>query len=229
MCMHEHICTQTSTPPCLTGRGNGFSPFGEPQTRGAAGPFQIAALLKSPICLWIWRWGFRREGREERGQKLKGGRDQRVKKEQKRDSVSLRCFSRLPCGPWLDLRTGFRSVLAYVCMCVCGANERLYVVDALPEATGQSNQTQTRLWSWDTHTQTYTYLHQVHSPHLFSLSCQPPYLFHSVNLICNHTLTYRAHKPTHQLGAILLHLALAHPSVHHSLHSLPSPHPLHLR
>lgn len=46
--MHKHINAQTSLPPCLTGTGNGFSPFGEPQTSGAAGPFQIAALLKSP-------------------------------------------------------------------------------------------------------------------------------------------------------------------------------------
>lgn len=42
--MHAHA----SVPPCLAESGNDFSPFGEPQTRGAAGPFQIAALLKSP-------------------------------------------------------------------------------------------------------------------------------------------------------------------------------------
>lgn len=46
--MHKHMHAHTSVPPWLTERGNGFSPFGVPQTRGAAGPFQIAALFKSP-------------------------------------------------------------------------------------------------------------------------------------------------------------------------------------
>lgn len=43
-----HACAHSTVAPCLTERGNGFSPFGGPQTRGAAGPFQIAALLKRP-------------------------------------------------------------------------------------------------------------------------------------------------------------------------------------
>lgn len=43
-CVRAH----STVAPCLTERGNGFSPFGGPQTRGAAGPFQIAALLKRP-------------------------------------------------------------------------------------------------------------------------------------------------------------------------------------
>lgn len=46
--MHQHMHAHASVPPCLAESGNDFSPFGEPQTRGAAGPFQIAALLKSP-------------------------------------------------------------------------------------------------------------------------------------------------------------------------------------
>lgn len=46
--MHKHIHAHGSVPPCFTGRGNGFSPFGGPQTRGAVSPFQIAVLLKSP-------------------------------------------------------------------------------------------------------------------------------------------------------------------------------------
>lgn len=62
-CMHKHIHAHTSIVPCLTGRGNGFSPFGEPQTRGAAGPFQIAVLLKSPS---VYEYGDEDLGKRER-------------------------------------------------------------------------------------------------------------------------------------------------------------------
>lgn len=57
--MHTH----TGVPPCLTGKGNGFSPFGEPQTRGAGGPFQIAVLLKSPS---VYEYGDEDLGKRER-------------------------------------------------------------------------------------------------------------------------------------------------------------------
>lgn len=82
----------TSTPPCLTGRGNGFSPFGEPQTRGAAGPFQIAAPLKSPS---VYEYGDEdlgeREWRTDRGGKNQG----KARSESEKEGeilVSLRCF-----------------------------------------------------------------------------------------------------------------------------------------
>ena len=77
--MHQHMQTHTSVPPCLTGRGNGFSPFGEPQTRGAAGPFKIAAILKSPS---VYEYGDEDLGEREwgkEGENREGRRDQRVK------------------------------------------------------------------------------------------------------------------------------------------------------
>lgn len=48
-------------------------------------PISDSSPLKEPLCLWIWRWGFRREGEEERGEKTEGGRDQSVKKEGARE------------------------------------------------------------------------------------------------------------------------------------------------
>lgn len=61
---HKYAHTRYTVPPCLTGRGNGFSPFGEPQTRGAAGPFQIAVLLKTPSVYEYGDEDLGRDGRE---------------------------------------------------------------------------------------------------------------------------------------------------------------------
>lgn len=101
-------------PPCLTGKGNGFSPFGEPQTRGAAGPFQIPVLLKTPS---VYEYGDEDlEKQVEGGGKFEGGKDQRVKRG--RDSMSLRGFPPCPVAlGWiyaLDLED-YQSV----CLCVC--------------------------------------------------------------------------------------------------------------
>lgn len=101
-----------------------FFPFGEPQTRGAAGLFQTAVDLKLPLS--VYEYGdedLRVKGRRDEGEKR--GRYQRVrggkKWKQERDFVSLRYFSSLPSGPWLDLWGGFRRLS--VCVCVC-TNEK---------------------------------------------------------------------------------------------------------
>lgn len=101
--MHKYILAQTSLPPCLTGKGNGFSPFGEPQTRGAAGPFQIAVVLKSPS---VYEYGDEDLGRRERRKrrKIEGGRDQRVKKEGGRERF---CVSEVLFLPALWPLAGF--------------------------------------------------------------------------------------------------------------------------
>lgn len=127
--MHKHIHARAGIPPCLTGRGNGFSSFGEPQTRGTAGPFQIAALLKSPS---VYEYGdgdlgereWRKEGERDRG---------RERSESERERVSEVLFPACPVAlGWiyaLDLEE-------CVCLRVCGANERVRV-ETEPEATGQ--------------------------------------------------------------------------------------------
>lgn len=112
--------------------------------------------------------------------------------------MSLRCFSCLPCGPWLDSRTVFK---VYVCVgvCICGANERVCVYTD-PEATGQRVIKHRHDYSHGTHQHSHTV---ISSPLLihFLFHTIPPYLLHSVKHIYNHTLTYSAHTAMHQLSA----------------------------
>lgn len=51
------------------------------------------------------------------------------------------------------------------------------------------------------HTKTLAHLHQLSTPHLFSLSHNSSYPLHSTKHICNNTLPYRAHTALHQLSA----------------------------
>lgn len=100
-------------------------------------------------------------GSVEGGAYKEGGRDQRVKnREQARDSVSLRGFFCLLCGPWLDLRTGFRRVClcvcvrarASVCVCLyaCGCRRGGPCRRGAGGDRSESNHTQTCSESWDT-------------------------------------------------------------------------------
>lgn len=78
-CARTHTTTVTLVlqPPCLTRKGNGFSPFGATQTRGAASLFQIAVSLKSPF---IYEYGDEGLMQETRRGNLNKGRDQKLKR-----------------------------------------------------------------------------------------------------------------------------------------------------
>ena len=109
-----HTCSHTSIPPCLTGRGNGFSPFGEPQTRGAAGPFQIAALLKSPS---VYEYGDEDLGARER---RKGGKNRgRERSEWKKRGSKREILCLWGAFPAYPVALGWIYALDLKCVCVC--------------------------------------------------------------------------------------------------------------
>lgn len=147
--MHIHMQAETGRPPCFTGQGNGFPPFGEPQTRGAAGPFLIGACLKMPS---VYEYGDEDLGKWEGGA-FEGEKDQRPKRA--RDCVSLRCFSTLPCGPWLEFCTGFRRVSLCMClrMCVCVVQMRksMRILSQWQQVRAHT-QAHAQLWDTQTHT-----------------------------------------------------------------------------